>query len=68
LAIKFSLTLRQGLSLFAWTARRNLRACQFNFNSEHIMNEFPIIARVAQGLLAVGMVLASGLFIQLTMA
>ncbi len=32
------------------------------------MNEFPIIARVAQGLLAVGMVLASGLFIQLTMA
>jgi len=34
---------------------------------EHIMNEIQIAARVAQGLLAVAMVLASGLFIQLTM-
>jgi hypothetical protein len=31
------------------------------------MNEVHLVARVAQGLIAVGMVLASGLFIQLTM-
>jgi hypothetical protein len=31
------------------------------------MNELQIVARVAQGLLAVAAVLASGLFIQLTM-
>jgi hypothetical protein len=31
------------------------------------MNEIHILARVAQGLLAVAMVIVSGLFIQLTM-
>jgi hypothetical protein len=41
---------------------------EINLNSENIMNEIQIVARVAQGLLAVGMVLASGFLIQLTMS
>jgi hypothetical protein len=31
------------------------------------MNDFPLVARLAQGLFAVTMVVASGMFIQLTM-
>ena len=32
------------------------------------MNDFQLVARLAQGIFAVTMVLASGLFIQLTMS
>jgi hypothetical protein len=38
-----------------------------NLTLEQIMNEIHLVTRFGQGLLAVAMVIASGLFIQLTM-
>jgi hypothetical protein len=38
-----------------------------NLTEEHIMNEFHLVARIGQALLAVAMVIASGVLIQLTM-
>jgi hypothetical protein len=37
-------------------------------NSEHITNEIPFVARLAQGLLAVTIVFALGLAFQLTLS
>jgi hypothetical protein len=65
--LKISLTLDQGLNLFAIGARANLCTVGSIFYGAHIMNDLFIVARLMQGLLAVTIVSAIMLAIQFSL-
>lgn len=55
------------MRLFRFGARSNLDSVAIINTSEYIMNEIHIVARLAQALLAVTIVFASGLVVQLSL-
>jgi hypothetical protein len=59
--------LYQGLNLFGIDAGANLRTVGSIFNGAHIMNDLFFVARLVQGLLAVTVVSAIVMAIQLSM-
>jgi hypothetical protein len=63
---KVSLTGRQALRLFGIGAESNVFLAGSTNHSECIMNEINLAARLAQGLLAVTVVFAIGLVINLS--
>jgi hypothetical protein len=68
MSLKFSLKDCQALDLLRIGARRNLQRDRNQpVLKEHIMNQIHLAARVAQGLLAVTIVFAIGVVIQLSL-
>jgi hypothetical protein len=65
--LKFSLIPDQGLSLFGTGARANLCTVGSIFNGVHIMNDLFHVARLMQGLLAVAIVSAIMMAVQLSL-